>query len=209
MRLSDSALAINLDGVYVARPSSANGMFYDINRLEVLKGPQGTLYGRNATGGAINVITNKPTDELSGEFTADFGNYDAKNFDGYINLPFSSIVKARLSVQSTEHRGYMSDGTDDDYGRAARLQVLVTPNDDLSINTSGDFYHQGGKGVGATLLQSGVSGFVDGNARIGNTSAADQCHLLADVLFPGRGYHGASAVKDVAHSAVEHEYSAR
>jgi iron complex outermembrane recepter protein len=181
--LSDSALAINLDGVYVARPSSANGLFYDVSRLEVLKGPQGTLYGRNATGGAINVITNKPTDELSGEFTADFGNYDAKNFDGYINVPISSIVKARLSVQSTEHSGYMSDRTDDDYGRAARLQVLVTPTDDLSINTSGDFYHQGGKGVGATLLQPGV-GFVDGNGRIGNTSAAINAIYSQTLYFP-------------------------
>jgi len=170
--LSDSALAINLDGVYVARPSSASGMFYDVSRLEVLKGPQGTLYGRNATGGAINVITNKPGDELSGELTADFGNYDAKNFDGFVNIPISPIVKARLSMQSTEHRGYMSDGTDDDYGRAARLQVMVTPNDQLTINTSGDFYHQGGKGVGASLLQAGVPGFVDGNPRIGNTSPA-------------------------------------
>lgn len=168
--LSDSALALNLDGVYLARPSSAAGMFYDISRLEVLKGPQGTLYGRNATGGAINVITNKPTDDLSGEFTADFGNYRAKNFDGYINVPFSSVVKARLSVQSTEHAGYMSDGTDDDYGRAARLQVLITPSDELSIDTSADFYHQGGKGVGATLVQPG--GFVDGNPRLGNTSPA-------------------------------------
>ncbi len=169
--LSDSAVALNLDGVYVARPSSSAGMFYDVNRLEVLKGPQGTLYGRNATGGAINVITNRPTDEFGGEFTADFGNYDAKNFDGYINVPFSSVVKARLSIQSTEHQGYMSDGTDDDYGRAARLQVLVTPNDQLSINTSADFYHQGGKGVGATLL-TGPNSFVDGNARLGNTSPA-------------------------------------
>jgi iron complex outermembrane recepter protein len=182
--LSDSAVAINLDGVYVARPSSANGMFYDIDRLEVLKGPQGTLYGRNATGGAINVIPNKPTDEFGGEFTADFGNYDAKNFEGYINLPFNSVVKSRLSVQSTEHSGYMSDGTDDDYGRAARLQVLVTPSDELSINTSGDFYHQGGKGVGATLLQSGVPGFVDGNPRIGNTSPAINAIYSQTLYFP-------------------------
>jgi iron complex outermembrane recepter protein len=182
--LSDSALAINLDGVYVARPSAASGMFYDISRLEVLKGPQGTLYGRNATGGAINVITNKPTDVFSGEFTADFGNYRAKNFDGYLNVPFSPMVKARLSVQSTEHRGYMSDGTDDEYGRAARLQVLVTPTDQLSINTSGDFYHQGGKGVGATLLQQGVEGFVGGNARTGNTSPAINAIYAQTFYFP-------------------------
>jgi iron complex outermembrane recepter protein len=188
--LSDSALAINLDGVYVARPSSASGMFYDVSRLEVLKGPQGTLYGRNATGGAINVITNKPSDVFGGEFTADFGNYDAKNFEGYINVPFSSAVKARLSVQSTEHGGYMSDGTDDDYGRAARLQVLITPNDQLSINTSGDFFHQGGKGVGATLLQPGVSGFVDGNPRIGNTSPAINAIYSQTFYFPAGNTFG-------------------
>ena len=197
--LSDSALAINLDGVYIARPSSASGMFYDVSRLEVLKGPQGTLYGRNATGGAINVITNKPTDEFGGEFTADFGNYDAKNFDGYINVPFNSVVKARLSVQSTEHGGYMSDGTDDDYGRAARLQVLVTPNDQLSINTSGDFFHQGGKGVGATLLQPGVSGFVDGNPRIGNTSAAINAIYSQTLYFPAGNTFGPLLDKTLAH----------
>jgi iron complex outermembrane receptor protein len=168
---SDSAVAVNLDGVYISRPSSTSGMFFDLSRLEVLKGPQGTLYGRNATAGAINVVTNKPTDELSGEGTIDFGNYGAKNFTGVLNAPLSSTLDARLSVQSTQHDGYMSDGTDDEKGRAGRLQFKYTPNDELSIDTSADYYHQGGKGPGATLLQSGVSGFVDGNPRIGNTSA--------------------------------------
>lgn len=65
----------------------------------------------------------------------------------------------------------MSDGTDDENGKAARLQVKFTPNDALSIDTSADYYHQGGKGPGATLLQQGVPGFLDCNARIGNTSA--------------------------------------
>jgi iron complex outermembrane receptor protein len=169
--LSDSAVAVNIDGVYIARPSSTGGMFYDLNRVEVVKGPQGTLYGRNATGGAINIITNKPTDQLSGEATLDFGNYGTKNFNGVLNAPFSSTVAARLSVQTTYHEGYMSDGTDDENGKAARLQVKFTPSDALSIDTSADYYHQGGKGPGATLLQQGVPGFVDGNARTGNTSA--------------------------------------
>src|SRR5271165_1867183 len=95
---SDSAVAYNLDGVYIARPSSTQGNFYDLSRVEVLKGPQGTLYGRNATGGAINVITNKPTDEFTGEATIDFGNYDTKNINAVLNVPFSPTVAARLAV---------------------------------------------------------------------------------------------------------------
>ena len=169
---SDSAVAYNLDGVYVARPSSTQGNFFDLSRVEVLKGPQGTLYGRNATGGAINVITNKPTDEFSGEATVDFGNYATKNVNAVLNVPLSSSVAARLAVQSTYHEGYLSDRTDDENGKAARLQVRITPTDQFSLDTSGDFYHQGGKGPGSTLLQTGVSGFVDGNPRIGNTSPA-------------------------------------
>jgi iron complex outermembrane receptor protein len=169
---SDSAVAFNLDGVPIERPSSTAGTFYDLSRVEVLKGPQGTLYGRNATGGAINVITNKPSDELSGEATIDVGNYDTKNVNAVLNVPLNPTIAARLAVQSTYHEGYLSDGTDDENGKAARLQVKITPSDTFTVDTSADYYHQGGKGPGATLLQSGVPGFVDGNPRIGNTSPA-------------------------------------
>src|SRR5687767_2044506 len=59
--LSNPAVAVNIDGVYVARPQAVNSLFYDLARIEVLKGPQGTLYGRNASGGAINLISNRPS----------------------------------------------------------------------------------------------------------------------------------------------------
>lgn len=180
---SDSAVAVNLDNVFIARPSSTAGMFYDLSRVEVLKGPQGTLYGRNATGGAINVISNKPTDDFSGAGTIDIGNYRTKILSGYINVPLTSTLDARLAVQSSQHAGYMSDGTDDDRGRAARLQLKFTPNDAFTVNTTADYYHQGGKGPGATLLQQGVPAFLDGNARTGNTSPAANAIYASTFYF--------------------------
>ena len=74
---SDPAVAFNYDGVYIGRPSSTTGVFYDLDRVEILKGPQGTLYGRNATGGAINILPAQPKyGQLSGSLSATFGSYN-------------------------------------------------------------------------------------------------------------------------------------
>ena len=84
--LQDPTVTFNFDGVYIARPTSSGGLFYDLERIEVLKGPQGTLYGRNATGGAINLIPRRP--ELSligGEMFAEYGDYDSLRVEGALN----------------------------------------------------------------------------------------------------------------------------
>lgn len=167
--LSDAALAVNLDGVYLSRPSSTGGLLFDVERLEVLKGPQGTLYGRNATGGALNIITRKPTNELGGDASVDVGNYNLFKVDGALNVPLSERVAARLALQSVNRDGYLSDGQDDADDKAARLQVHFAPADSLSLLASADYYRQRGNGVGATLRQGSTGNFVDGDAYIGNT----------------------------------------
>lgn len=158
----DPAIAFHMDGAYVSRTTSTAGLLFDINRIEVVKGPQGTLYGRNATGGSVNVITNKPTWEYSGGASVEFGNYNALLTGGYLNLPLNDTLAARLSFQTARHDGYVKavDGAlgtaandrQDQEDTAARLHILYKPNDRFSLLVSGDYSHQGGAGGGDQRL---------------------------------------------------------
>ena len=96
--LQDSGVAQNYDGVYLGRASSAAGQnFYDMERVEVLKGPQGTLYGRNATGGVLNYIPMKPqVGEFSGYLQAEYGNFDKIGVQGAVNVPLTDGMAVRL-----------------------------------------------------------------------------------------------------------------
>jgi iron complex outermembrane receptor protein len=99
----DPAAAFHLDGVYLARPDEARTAFFDVARVEVLRGPQGTLYGRNATAGAVNIITGKPDDILAGKLSLDVGNYDLRRLEGMVNLPVNGMLALRVAVLG-EHR---------------------------------------------------------------------------------------------------------
>ncbi|MBB6253279.1 TonB-dependent receptor [Nitrospirillum iridis] len=144
---AEQSVAFNLDGVYISRPAGANGVFYDVQRVEVLKGPQGTLYGRNASGGALNVLPETPQlDKLSAAATLEIGNYDLRKGDAYVNVPLSDKAALRASGMVIDRKGYLSDGYNDDKGQAGRLQLLLEPTEDWRVRLSGDYYHRGGKG---------------------------------------------------------------
>jgi iron complex outermembrane recepter protein len=149
---SDPAIAFNYDGVYVGRPAGSSGVFYDLERVEVLKGPQGTLYGRNATGGAINVIPARPKiGETSGFLSAGYGNYNAFNAQGAINIATSATSALRLSGTIVDRNGYLSDGTSDDKGYALRGQFLADLTPDLTVRIAADYYKQNGNGGGTNF----------------------------------------------------------
>jgi iron complex outermembrane recepter protein len=147
---TDPATAFNFDGVYIGRPASTAGLFYDLERIEVLKGPQGTLYGRNATAGAINVLPTKPkVGELSGNFTGSYGNYSAVNLQGAVNAPMGENGAIRIAGALSDRDGYLSDGTNDEKVAAVRVQMLANLTPDLSVRVAGDYAHVGGKGGGS------------------------------------------------------------
>ena len=102
----DPAAAFHIDGIYLARPIGAGAVFYDLERVEVLNGPQGTLYGRNATAGSINVITNKPGEEFEASLEMNLGNYDRVYTHGMVNLPVSDQVQVRAAYFTDDRDGY-------------------------------------------------------------------------------------------------------
>jgi iron complex outermembrane receptor protein len=104
--LTDSAVAFNVGDVYIGRPHSTAGFFYDLERIEILKGPQGTLYGRNATAGAINVVPRRPKiDSWDGEVNAEYGNEDYLRVDGALNIPLGRHAAVRTAGLHVSHDG--------------------------------------------------------------------------------------------------------
>jgi iron complex outermembrane receptor protein len=148
----DPAVAYSIDGVYMARQRAALTGMYDVNRIEVLRGPQGTLYGRNATAGSVNVITNKPDlTASSASGSVDFGNYNAFAGFGMFNMPLSDTLAIRAALNYVRHDGYVDTSPnirrfDDQDSMAARVHLLWRPIDNFSALFTYDADHEGGAG---------------------------------------------------------------
>jgi iron complex outermembrane recepter protein len=164
---ANPAVATSFDGVGIARPQAISGNFFDLERIELLKGPQGTLYGRNASGGALNILSAQPRlGESSGYAEASVGNFSLRTIEGAFNLPAGEASAFRLSYQLSDRDGYLSDGGDDDKHQSFRLQNKYE-SDDLSVRSLIGYIHLGGEGTG--LVRSpGVPGL---SAWTGNTDA--------------------------------------
>jgi iron complex outermembrane recepter protein len=141
---NDPAVGIYLDGVYIARATGANMDLVDLERVEVLRGPQGTLFGRNTIGGAVNLVPIKPGPVLEGSLETLFGNYDRLDVTGVLNLPLSERgAAARLAIQHTAHSGYgravlLGKDVSDDDTDYVRAQLRWLPHEDWTVDLSGD-----------------------------------------------------------------------
>ncbi|RZM33325.1 MAG: hypothetical protein EOP67_22990, partial [Sphingomonas sp.] len=149
-QLGDPAVNLNLDGVYQQETEVPTAVIYDVDRIEVLRGPQGTLYGRNATAGAVNIITADPTlDALHLGAGFQLSNYGGFRSEAMVNMPVSDTFGLRGAFVAETHDGYLSNGNNDANTVAARLKALYKPNDRFRILLAGDYLHINDNDVGS------------------------------------------------------------
>jgi iron complex outermembrane receptor protein len=152
---SDPVIGFYIDGIYQSRTQQQTFPLFDVARVEVLRGPQGTLYGRNTFGGNISIVSQQPTNELSAGFNAQFGNYDMRQFDAFINIPVTDNVQLRVAGTHVEHSGYVKSSTNpdlrlvDEDQTAIRASLKITPTAELEILVHGAYWDRDDAGGGA------------------------------------------------------------
>lgn len=140
---TDSATAVHFNGIYIPRSRGIGPMMFDLQRVEINKGPQGTLRGRNATAGTINFIPNAPVlGEWEGKVSAGIGNYDSREYEAVINVPLADDLAMRISTFGREHGNFYSNALEDhtqgatgagaEKQNAWRINVLYQPSDRFS-----------------------------------------------------------------------------
>lgn len=136
---AEAGLGYHINGVYLNRPQAGSNEYFDVERLEVLRGPQGTLYGRNTTAGVINIITKKPTDELGGDLSITLGNYNTQKIKGALNIPVSDNIRQRFAGFWHKRDGYSTNlFTGNDIDGRDSYELRSSTAVDFSDNLSAD-----------------------------------------------------------------------
>ena len=147
------SVALHMDGIFIASKFSLRTDFIDLERIEVLRGPQGTLFGQNSTGGTINVISQKPSfDETKGKIDLAIGNYGLTKFRGAVNIPLSDKVATRMSVVSTDRDGFSKNilnnqDLDDASHTSLRSDWFFDISDTTSLRVFGQFFDANNNGA--------------------------------------------------------------
>lgn len=142
---SGQSVGIYVDGVYMGRSADLGPVFFDMERVEVVRGPQGTLYGRNAVGGLINIITKDPTSEPEAELSATYGNYDRLEFGARVSGPLLDDLYGSISVVSTDTDGWArnlvtGNMLEQEDTKGVRTKLLWEPSENWSAKLSLSYF---------------------------------------------------------------------
>lgn len=147
----DTLTAVHLDGVFLSNFWGMNGMMFDLERVEVMAGPQGTLYGRNSAAGAVNLITTRPGDHLAANASLEYGSFNTFRAEGGINVPFSEKLAVRVAGTRYRRDALYSDGEAaiDQWAGRVSLNWKATPTD--TVYMTYDHINTGGTNEGGGL----------------------------------------------------------
>jgi iron complex outermembrane receptor protein len=143
---SDTSVGLYVDEVFIGEEAAMSQRLFDLNSFQVLRGPQGTLFGRNSVAGAINVVTNKPTSKFGGSVDVTLGNYALRQIGGTLNVPLASddTLSFRVSAVKREREGYLTNvavpgvAGNDENGSSFRAHLLARPTDTMEVLLSAD-----------------------------------------------------------------------
>ena len=146
---AEPGTSFHIDGVYIVSPYALQQDFLDLQRVEVLRGPQGTVFGQSATGGIVNAITERPdTKAMHGSAQVEYGNYNLVRATGMLNVPISDTFAVRASVQHYQHDGFAQQvglgykyGLDDADRTSGKISALWAPDDKFSAQLTAQYFH--------------------------------------------------------------------
>lgn len=195
----DPPVGSYVDNIYIARQNANNYSFFDTERVEVMRGPQGTLFGRNTTGGAVSIIMRKPAEEFGGKFEASYGSFNRITTKAIVDVPLHEKILTKVSAFYVTDDGYLNNistgekmNGDRSYG--FRGDVRFLPTDELTIDLSGEYTMNSGTYLGVRSVDGAsrrygtgkTPVFYENAANMGQTSCkGDPVDILLDT---GKGF---------------------
>ncbi len=156
----DPSVALHSDGAVISQAYAQLGSYFDLERIELLRGPQGTLYGRNATGGSINLITRKPTEELEGYGRVSYGNYDMLQLEGALSGPLTDGVLGRIAFKNLARNGYGENEVngadiDDADKQSLRGHLQFNINENIDLLLTAEYHNEDDSALGLKFVEFG------------------------------------------------------
>lgn len=185
----DPSAAFLVNGVYVARPQTQEVSFFDLERIEVLRGPQGTLYGRNTTAGLINLISARPKFDFGTRLDASYESYDHYTVTGVVNAPvIDDMLAVRLAGNFDRYDSYVNNTSGDGFSydpfknnKSARLSVLFKPTSDINLLLVGDYSRFEGTRIGSVP----TTNFFTGAAPLDSVNAIEPVQAIYNTRGAG------------------------